>query len=81
MECSQGRIRTLTNGWNAHEQVSIRRNEVRVQRSGEQVRRNPEVVGSNPTLVRVFLCACVGPIPALGLFSKGVIENITSQWC
>ena len=59
MECAQVRIRTLTNGWNAHEQVSIRRNEVWVQRGDEHVRPNPKVVGSNPTLVRIFLCLCV----------------------
>ena len=28
---------------------------------------NPKVVGSIPTLVRVFLCPCVGPFPSVGL--------------
>ena len=28
---------------------------------------NPKVVGSFPTLVRVFLCPCVGPVPSVGL--------------
>ena len=27
----------------------------------------PKVVGSIPTLVRVFLCPCVGPFPLVGL--------------
>ena len=30
-------------------------------------------MGSNPTLVRVFLCPCVGPIPILGLIPDGII--------
>jgi len=30
-------------------------------------------VGSNPTLVRVFLCPCVGPIPVLGEIPDGTI--------
>ena len=30
-------------------------------------RINPKVVGSIPTLVRVFLCPCVGPVPSVGL--------------
>ena len=35
--------------------------------------------GSNPTLVRVFLCPCVGPIPILGLIPDGIIgyKNFT----
>ena len=28
---------------------------------------NPKVVGSITTLVRVFLCPCVGPFPLVGL--------------
>ena len=38
-----------------------------------------KVVGSNPTLVRVFLCPCVGPIPILGLIPDGIIgyKNFT----
>ena len=35
--------------------------------SVEQRWSNPKVVGSNPTLVRVFLCPCVGPFPYVGL--------------
>ena len=36
-------------------------------------------MGSNPTLVRVFLCPCVGPIPILGLIPDGIIgyKNFT----
>ena len=33
----------------------------------EDLRSNPKVVGSIPTLVRVFLCPCVGPFPSVGL--------------
>ena len=33
----------------------------------EQRWSNPKVVGSIPTLVRDFLCPCVGPIPSVGL--------------
>ena len=33
----------------------------------EQRWSNPKVVGSIPTLVRAFLCPCVGPIPFVGL--------------
>ena len=33
----------------------------------------PSSVGSNPTLVRAFLCPCVGPIPILGLIPDGII--------
>ena len=33
----------------------------------EQRWSNPKVVGSIPTLVRVFFCPCVGPIPSVGL--------------
>ena len=33
----------------------------------EQRWSNPKVLGSIPTLVRVFLCPCVGPIPSVGL--------------
>ena len=35
--------------------------------SVERRRSNPKVVGSIPTLVRVFLCPCVGPFPSVGL--------------
>ena len=35
--------------------------------SVERWRSNPKVVGSIPTLVRVFLCPCVGPFPSVGL--------------
>ena len=34
---------------------------------GEAAVINPTVVGSIPTMVRVFLCPCVGTIPSLGL--------------
>ena len=35
--------------------------------SVEQRWSNPKVVGSIPTLVRVFLCPCVGPVPSVGI--------------
>ena len=35
--------------------------------SRERRRSGPKVVGSIPTLVRVFLCPCVGPFPSVGL--------------
>ena len=38
-----------------------------VAQSVEQRWSNPKVVISIPTLVRVFLCPCVGPIPSVGL--------------
>ena len=38
-----------------------------VGQSVERRRSNPKVVGSIPTLVRVFLCPCVGPVPSVGL--------------
>ena len=38
-----------------------------VTQSVEQRRSNPKVVGSFPTLVRVFLCPCVGPFSSVGL--------------
>ena len=38
-----------------------------VAQSVERRRSNPKVVGSVPTLVRVFLCPCVGAIPSVGL--------------
>ena len=38
-----------------------------VAQSVEQRWSNSKVVGSNPTLVRVFLCPCVGPFPSVGL--------------
>ena len=38
-----------------------------VAQSVERQRCNPKVVGSIPTLVRVFLCPCVGPFPSVGL--------------
>ena len=38
-----------------------------VDQSVERRRSNPKVVGSIPTLVRVFLCPCVGPFPSVGL--------------
>ena len=38
-----------------------------VAQSVERGRSNPKVVGSIPTLVRVFLCPCVGPVPSVGL--------------
>ena len=38
-----------------------------VAQSAERRRSNPKVVGSIPTLVRVFLCPCVGPVPSVGL--------------
>ena len=38
-----------------------------VAQSVEQRWSNPKVVGLNPTLVRVFLCPCVGPFPSVGL--------------
>ena len=38
-----------------------------VAQSVERRRCNPKVVGSIPTLVRVFLCPCVGPFPSVGL--------------
>ena len=39
----------------------------KVAQSVERRRSNPKVVGSIPTLVRVFLCPCVGPFPSVGL--------------
>ena len=38
-----------------------------VAQSVERRRSNPKVVGSIPTLVRVFLCPCVGAFPSVGL--------------
>ena len=38
-----------------------------VAQSVERRRSDPKVVGSIPTLVRVFLCPCVGPFPSVGL--------------
>ena len=38
-----------------------------VAQSVDWRRSNAEVVGSIPTLVRVFLCTCVGPFPSVGL--------------
>ena len=38
-----------------------------VAQSVEQRCSNPKVVRSIPTLVRVFLCPCVGPLPSVGL--------------
>ena len=38
-----------------------------VAQSVERRRSNPKVVGSIPTLVRVFLCPCVGPFASVGL--------------
>ena len=38
-----------------------------VAQSVERRGSNPKVVGSIPTLVRVFLCPCVGPFPSVGL--------------
>ena len=38
-----------------------------VAQSVERRRSNPKVVGSIPTLVRVFLCPCVGPFPSVRL--------------
>ena len=38
-----------------------------VAQSVEQRWSNSKVVGSNLTLVRVFLCPCVGPFPSVGL--------------
>ena len=38
-----------------------------VAQSVERRRSNQKVVGSIPTLVRVFLCPCVGPFPSVGL--------------
>ena len=38
-----------------------------VAQSVERQRSNPKVVGSFSTLVRVFLCPCVGPFPSVGL--------------
>ena len=36
-----------------------------VAQSVERRRSNPKVVGLIPTLVRVFLCPCVGPFPVV----------------
>ena len=38
-----------------------------VAQSVERRRSHPKVVGSIPTMVRVFLCPCVGPFPSVGL--------------
>ena len=38
-----------------------------VAQSVEKRGSNPKVVGSIPTLVRVFLCPCVGPFPSVGI--------------
>ena len=42
------------------------------------LKKNPT---QNPTLVRGFLCPCVGPIPTLGLIPDGIIgyENFTAS--
>ena len=47
-----------------------------VAQSVERRRSNPKVVGSIPTLVRVFLCPCVGPFPSVGLTLTWFIWNI-----
>ena len=44
--------------------------------SVERRRSNPKVVGSIPTLVRVFLCPCVGPFPSVGLTLTWFIWDI-----
>ena len=46
-----------------------------VAQSVERRRSNPKVVGSIPTLVRVFLCPCVGPFPSVGLTLTWFIWN------
>ena len=47
-----------------------------VAQSVERWRSNPKVVGSIPTLVRVFLCPCVGPFPSVGLTLTWFIWDI-----
>ena len=46
------------------------------------IKNNPKVVGSIPTLVRVFLCPCVDPIPLVGptLAWFTWVENNTSHY-
>ena len=48
-----------------------------VAQSVERRRSNPKVVGSIPTLVRVFLCPCVGPFPSVGLTLSWFIWDIS----
>ena len=48
-----------------------------VAQSIERRRSNPKVVGSIPTLVRVFLCPCVGPFPSVGLTLTWFIWDIS----
>ena len=62
-----------------------------VAQSVERRRSNPKVVGSIPTLVRVFLCPCVGPFPSVGLtlawfvWERNLALHITlysvNYWC
>ena len=47
-----------------------------VAQSVERRRSNPKVVGSIPTLVRVFLCPCLGPVPSVGLTLTWFIWDI-----
>ena len=46
-----------------------------VAQSVEQRWSNPKVVDSIPTLVRVFLCPCVGPFPLVGLMLTWFIRD------
>ena len=46
-----------------------------VAQSVEQRWSNPKVVDSIPTLVRVFLCPCVGPFPLVGLMLTWFVRD------
>ena len=54
-----------------------------VDQSVERRRSNPKVVGSVPTLIRVFLCPCVGPVPSVGLtltwfiWDRNIVLHVT----
>ena len=50
-----------------------------VAQSVERRRCNPKVVGSIPTMVRVFLCPCVGPFPSVGLNAHMVHMGLKSS--
>ena len=50
-----------------------------VARSVEQRLSNPKVVGSISTLVRVFLCPCVGPFPLVGLTANAHMVHMGNK--
>ena len=47
--------------------MSMRANSSKSTHANKQRWSNPKVAGSISTLVRVFLCPCVGPFPSVGL--------------